>query len=145
MKKLIAWIFAKIVEPKIKVRFCHDGNSYDSYEEAIYLDLDDTEDFGFLRHLEEKHGFSGARLYSLNVWSILHEIGHYNTLDYCEENSYDELLARGMCGLIAKSEVTEEVENIYFGIESEWEATEWAIIYVMEHRKLCRVFSGLLR
>lgn len=142
MRKLLSWVFVKLVQPQVGVRFCKDGNSYDHTEEKIYLDVNDNDDCGFLRHLEEKHGFAEARSYSLLVWTILHEIGHYNTLDECEE---DELLVRGYCAMVDKSDVTEKVQDLYFDLESEWLATEWAIDYLLDHQKLCRVFSALLR
>lgn len=144
MKKLAAWVFVKLVEPKIGVRFCKDGNSYDHVKEIVYLDLDDKQDCGFLRHLEKEHGFEDTRNYSLAVWSILHEIGHYNTLDECEE---DDFMTRIMCAVIEKdvAKNSERIQNAYFNLESEWLATEWAIDYLIKNKMLCKIFSGLLR
>ena len=139
--KIFYWLFTKIVCPQIQVKFSNNGWEYDHIEETIYIDPKDTKDCGFLRHLKKVHGYKNN--YSLMVWSVLHEIGHYHTLDYCEIDEF----TRALIGLISpeEAEKSEKIQDAYFNLEEEWEATEWAIEYAKNHKMLCALFTVLLR
>jgi hypothetical protein len=51
-----------------------------------------------------------------------------------------------MCALLPVETVLEniEIQNTYFNLESEFEATEWAIEYSVNHRKFCKIFDSLI-
>lgn len=143
MQKFLMWVFAKAVRPSIKFHF-GDDNYFDADENEIWLNPKDNEDCGFLRHLKEVHGFEKTMNYPLWMWSVLHEIGHFETLDFCES---DEMTERVICASHSKEEAEQSVElqDLYFNLESEWEATEWAINFIKSHPFLCGAFSVLLR
>jgi hypothetical protein len=142
MKKFICWLFAKSITPEIKLVFTDEGSSFEYATNTVYLNFNDDCD-GFIRHLKFVHGLRGADNFNVIMWQILHEIGHYFTLDYCEDN---ENLERAICALIDEDEAknSEKIQNIYFNLEKEWEATEWAINYLIDNQKKCTFFSKLL-
>jgi hypothetical protein len=80
------------------------------------------------------------------MWQVLHEIGHYYTLDFIEEDD-DEIFERAVCSLIDKdtAENNEKIQDIYFNLEKEWQATEWAISYANKHFKKCKFFNKFLK
>ena len=123
MKRLFALLFTKMVCSEIKIRFSNNGSYFDFNSDCIYLDPNEN-DCGF---------------YSLLVWSILHEIGHYYTLDFCDDDSELRLFLAFCDGSLI------EIQDAYFNLESEWEATEWAIDFIIEHSKLCKFFSKILK
>jgi hypothetical protein len=142
---LFLWLFTKIVCPQIKFGLTNESTSYERTHEKLLLnplELADGTDLGFLRHLREVHNCPLS--YKLSLWTILHEIGHYHTLDYCEEDN--ELEVRAICAMVDrdKAEHCVEIQDLYFNLESEWEATEWAIDYATTHPFLCRIFNHLL-
>ena len=150
MKKFIIWLFIKSIVPEMKVIFTDDGSSFEWSTNTVYLDVNENCD-GFMRHLKTKHlpqYFNyHLHLYEFNkiVWQVLHEIGHYFTLDFIEEDE-DEQTERAICSLIDKetAENNEKIQDMYFNLEKEWQATEWAIRYVDTHYRKCRFFNKLL-
>lgn len=138
MKRLFALLFTKMVCSEIKIRFSNSGSYFDFNSDCIYLDPKEN-DCGFLRHLSQVHKCGFSNDYSLLVWSILHEIGHYYTLDFCDDDSELRLFLAFCDGSLI------EIQDAYFNLESEWEATEWAIDFIIEHSKLCKIFSKLLK
>lgn len=138
MKRLFALLFTKIVCSEIKIRFSNNGSYFDFDSDCIYLDPTEN-DCGFLRHLAQVHRCNFTNDYPLIVWSILHEIGHYYTLPFCDDD-YELRLFLTICdpSII-------EIQDLYFNLESEWEATEWAINFINEHSKLCKYFSKILK
>ena len=139
-------IVAKIVAPELKVKFDEDDfTCFDFEEEAIIIGKDfDAYDFGFMRHLRQKHKMTDADKFSIRLWTILHEIGHYETEDECES---DEFLVRAALGTMDREDVVSSpmLQDCYFNLESEWKATEWAIEWVRSHRALAAVFNVLVR
>ena len=125
-------IATKIVAPHLKIRYDdNEQTCYDCNEECLIIGNDfGSDDCGFMRHLREVHGYADADRYSLALWILLHEIGHYNTVDYVE----DDLWTRGLISYEEASKDS-ELQDIYFNIESEWKATEWAIEWVNFHKK----------
>lgn len=123
--------------PDIKITFnpCT-GNYFCSRYNKINIDLGcfRYSDGGFLYHIEKSHNYKYVNKISIIVWSILHEIGHYETegLEYDED--YDEYI-RDYCATIPISEAEKDPElaKIYFDLPKEWEATEWAIDFVESH------------
>ncbi len=147
MNQLLTKLFVKIVCPQVSIRISDDEiNCYDSDLERIYFNPNDTEDCGFLRHLREVHNYPQADRYSLTIWTLLHEIGHYNTLDDCDDDEED-LDVRLVFAALDTTDVAhdERAQDLYFNLQAEWEATEWAIAYLDNHKLLCSFFSFLLR
>ena len=140
MLNLLIRLFAKVVCPSVSISITDSENCYDHMQERIFINPYDLADYGFMRHLREVHNCSFADEFSYRLWAVLHEIGHYHTLDYCES---DELLIRGFCALCDGDTV--ETQDLYFNLESEWEATEWAMEYIENHKALCRVFNKLIK
>lgn len=138
MKKLFALLFTKMVCSEIKIRFSNKGSYFDYDSDCIYLDPTE-EDCGFFRHLTEVHKCSFADKYPMIMWSILHEIGHFYTIDFCEDD-YEMRLFLSLCD---GSKI--EIQDSYFNLESEWEATEWAINFIIDNPKLCKKFSKILK
>lgn len=87
--------------------------------------------------------YTDADRYSLALWTLLHEIGHYNTVDYAE----DDLIARAICGLASREEALKDLklQDIYFNIENEWEATEWAIEWINSHKRIAKILNWIVR
>lgn len=153
MKKFIIWLLIKSIVPKMKVKFVEDGSSFEYETNTIYLDLNENCD-GFMRHLHRVHfgnyesmfGFH-LGLYDIKktVWQVLHEIGHYFTLDIADEDE-DEQIERAICSLIDRdtAENNEQIMNMYFNLDKEYQATEWAIDYANYHYRKIRLFNKLL-
>jgi hypothetical protein len=137
---MFAWLFAKIVCPSVKFRYTKDTCSYDYVQEIVYYNPHENA-MGFLRNLKEVH--KCPLNYGLPLWTILHEIGHYHTLDECD----DDLETRALCAIIPldKAKDCDKLQDLYYGIESEWVATEWAIDYAKSHPFICRLFNLVLR
>jgi hypothetical protein len=144
MKKFIIWLFIKSIVPEMKVVFADDGSSFEWLTNTIYLDINENCD-GFMRHLKTKHHVIDYYRINKIIWQILHEIGHYFTLDFVEEDE-DEQTERAICTLIDKetAENNEKIQDMYFNLEKEWQATEWAKDYIIKHFTKCRFLGKLL-
>lgn len=77
------------------------------------------------------------------IISLLHEIGHLNTIDTLTDKEYNrclkqkERIAKGL----DKANTPEEEKRLnyfYFLLEDEYRATEWAINYAKKHPKKIR-------
>ena len=138
-------VATKIMAPRLKIRYDdNEQTCYDCNEECLIIGQDFcSDDCGFMRHLREVHGYSDADQYCLALWTLLHEIGHYYTIDYAE----DDLWTRAICGLISYEEASKnsELQDIYFNIENEWEATEWAIKWVDSHKRIAKILNWIVR
>lgn len=136
---------SKTVAPKLKVR--HDptrSTCYDCRNDCVIFGNDlGVEDGGFMRHLREVHNCAIADFYSLSLWTILHEIGHHYTIDYAE----DDLIARSICAVIPLdvAAANPDLQDLYFNIESEWEATEWAIDWINSHPNLAKILNYFVK
>lgn len=144
--KFRVWLAGKIVCPKLRFSYFHDGGTYYNNEtEEVTLGANAWEDeCGFLRNLREVHGCKEWNKVSVATWSLLHEIGHYHTFNYFTE---DDLQVRALCALVPLSmaENSVELQDMYFGIGTEWEATEWAIDWVQNNPWRSRLVNKLLR
>lgn len=118
-----------------------DGTYYDGDTETININLDElNQDYGFLRHLRVVHKCEFCNKYSPLLWAILHEVGHYYTLDdYDNEEEEDERIALSLLD----DDVLHNpmVQDRYFNLPSEWGATEWAIHFVENNAELCKEFD----
>lgn len=145
MKKILMWLFAKLVCRKVKVKINSNGDfSYDYVKEIVHLSTKNADDLGFYRHIYEKH--NPLISLPLSVWSILHEIGHYHTLDEVEDTT-KVMAIKSLCATLDKDRVRglPLIENMYFDCEDEWLATEWACDYVARHPRFCKFFGKLLK
>ena len=106
-----------------------EDNFFDCTNDEIHIDfIRPVPDFGFFRHLRESHGCELGEALPQIFWVFLHELGHYFTLDYCEE---DDRFTREFLKLLDDEQIAVPAyQDIYFNLESEWEATEWAIGFV---------------
>lgn len=144
-KKKIVREFINSICPEMRVRFKRNSNYYESSNNTIYIDLKDTNDGGFMRHLRAVHDYDYAYCFSLLMWTILHELGHYFTQDKYEDSDED-LVTREVCALVPRevSDADPKIQDIYFNLKTEWVATEWAIEFVKSHLSFCIAYSGLL-
>lgn len=142
-EKKIVRNFIKTICPEIRVRFKRNSNYYESSNCTIYIDLADKNDGGFMRHLRYNHGFTLAYKYSLLMWTILHELGHYFTEDEYEDSEEDTEI-RNLCSLIDReiSDNDSELQDVYFNLKTEWVATEWAINFVKSNPFFCWEFCA---
>ena len=147
MRNIIATLLIKSINPRIKVNTCYgEGSAFDNATRTIHLNLADTECADlFLRHLAIQHKCSFVNEFPIELWTILHEIGHYYTEDFY--NSEIDYLAREAIRNLKPSDFAENdgLPNAYFDLRSEWLATEWAIQYAKKHPLKCLIFGDLLR
>lgn len=133
--------FAKTLDDDLSIVIeSHGGSYYYALDNTVYFNPHDFNDCGFLRHLRENHKCAECDNYSLTLWSLLHEIGHHFTLDFCEE---DELEIRALCAIISEEVAQKSIpmQDMYFNLESEWEATEWAMRFVARNAETCRALE----
>ena len=140
LKKIIIFLFVKLINPKIKLKYNENDFAFCFTNNTLYYSWD-LVDMGFLRHMRECHEWEPQ--FSEMLYSILHELGHYYTQDCIDSN---ELEIRSICALTPVEEmlVNEELQNLYFNLDSEFEATEWAIDFSCRHRVFCKIFDSLL-
>ena len=141
-------LIVKSIAPKVKVVYEPDSSTCFDHDMCAVVIGDDfqTDDCGFMRHIKYNHGFTEAYDYSINLWSILHELGHYFTsedgyISYEDEEKYT------LCAMIPRAIADENpyIQNLYFDIEAEYEATEWAINWIKSHPRLARIYSNLVK
>lgn len=143
--ELTLMAFVKSIDEELSVTFVKDGYYFLSAENTVNIDLTDFDDCGFMRHLKEIHGCEWADELDLHLWSILHEIGHYETeCDIDEDDAEQEL--RFLLSLTDESIAHDtEVQNMYFNLTSEYYATEWAKDWVAENFVQAKKVSNLIR
>lgn len=144
MKKLFqARLLVKMIAPRVHVKADEgNGTEFEWDTNTIYYDREDSPfDLGFARHLREKHFFEHPEEYSNQLWSLLHELGHYFYQD--EE---EDLEAKAICALMPQELVIDnpELQNLYYDSPDEFVATEWAIDWIVGHPKLAKWFSKIL-
>lgn len=140
-------LIVKSIAPKVNV-IC-DENDYTCFDhdlKTVIIGGDLNNDYGFMRHLKYNHNFPEAYDYSIKLWSILHELGHY-----FEGNDgiidEEEMTQRAICSLIPNEMAKDNpyIQNLYFNLQSEYDATEWAITWVMKHKRLAKIFNALVK
>ena len=151
MKKILIWLFIKSIVPHMRIVFINEDSAFEYSTDTVYLNLNENCN-AFMRHLKESHlpqytpicnKHLGLYNFNKTIWQILHEIGHYFTLDYCKN---DDKAERAICALIDKdtAENSETIQDLYFNLGKEWEATECAIHYANTHYRKCSLFNKLL-
>jgi len=137
-----AWLLVKLIAPRVHIKRTTDGCEFEWDTNTIYYNrADDPQDVGFTRHLRAKHCFAEPERYSMRLWSILHELGHYFNPD--EE---EDLYAKALCALLPYETATENriVQDLYYNSPDEFAATEWACAWIKKHPWLSSLFSILL-
>jgi len=138
----------KTIAPRVKVIYeLESPTCFDHDIKAVIIGNDfQTDDCGFMRHIVEKHNFADAYNYSMSLWSVLHELGHYFTGDdgYISD---EEAVQYAICAMIPRkhADASPEIQNMYFDIESEYNATEWAINWIVSHPRLARIYNRLVK
>lgn len=134
--------FIKAIDEELNVTFINeDGWNFATGTNTVNVAINDTEDCGFIRHLTEIHKCKFANKFSLTLWSILHEIGHYETEDFVDFD--EEMDDRIMLYLTEDTVKTnKKIQDKYFNLPSEWEATEWAIWWITENWELATKFDA---
>lgn len=130
------------IEPELRVEQS-DENSFEYAEDLVRLNLWDDEDCGFMRHLRTVHGYDNSAI-SPMLWTILHEVGHYETADDYDDDEYTEGLNEKACLACLSDEemrTNEVLQDRYFNIVEEWLATEWAIDFVKSHLRKSKKWS----
>lgn len=141
-------LIVKSIAPKVRVIYEDDSETcFDHDLKAVIIGNDfQLDDCGFMRHIKEEHKFSEAFDYSINLWGVLHELGHYFTSDdgYI---SNEEAMQYAICSMIPR-EVADQnpsIQNVYFDIPCEYKATEWAINWIKSHKKLAKFYNKLVK
>lgn len=127
--------FVKSIDEELSTSFnIGEGYYFETETNTVNVDLTDFEDCGFMRHLKEIHKCSFAYDYPLFIWSILHEIGHYETeWELLEDDDEAELrFWLSLTNEDCRNNI--EIQNKYYNLTAEWEATEWAIQWIKENK-----------
>ena len=140
LKKIIIFLFIKTNNPRIKLKYDKDKFAFCFTINTLYYNFDII-DMGFLRHMRECHKWEPQ--FSVMLYSLLHELGHYYMQDCIDEN---EMETRAYCASLPVECVLKrpDIQDLYFNLESEFEATEWAIQYTIEHNRKCKIFNRLI-
>lgn len=140
LKKIIIFLFVKTINPRIKIKYKENVFAFCFTNNTLYYNFN-LIDMGFLRHMRECHHWEPQ--FGLMIYSLLHELGHYYMQDCIDEN---EMETRAYCALLPFEYVMKrpDIQDLYFNLESEFEATEWAIEYSVNHRKFCKIFDSLI-
>lgn len=139
LTKFYITLFIKLIDIKLKFKIVNNSQTYfDTDSNIIYISLN-NKSYGFYRHVYEKHNYLDCYKYSDNIWSILHEIGHYYTIDDCDE----DIDTREFCELLTLDDFNKYkgYQDLYYDMDEEWEATEWAIDFIERHKRFCKFFS----
>ena len=136
-------LFVKLIAPEVKVEKSDEENYFDFETDTLYLCNTQEGEEMFLRHLREKHQCLFVDDFKPKVWTILHEIGHFETAELYDIE--EDFAARAAFALIPTDKADKEMQDLYFDLESEWQATEWAIDYAARHYRKLKVLQGLLR
>ena len=137
-------LLVKLIAPKVHIKKGDEeyGTEFEWDTNTIYYTKENSLlDLGFMRHLREFHFFETPETYSTELWTILHELGHYFNPD--EEEDYD---GKDECAFTSIEEAIKrpDLQNIYYNSPDEFAATEWAIEWINDHPKLAEWFSKRL-
>lgn len=136
-------IATKLIAPHLSVKTVK--------AESIFYDCDkqkmvvgkyfDPNDYGFMRHITNAHGFKEAPTYKYVFLHILHEIGHYMTEEKYGSNKEAQAWFKQNARIIRDNT---HLQNDFYNYREEWEATEWAIKWIKAHPKKAKLLNALL-
>ena len=134
-----------LIDRKIKVR---EGRSNEAsmVDNTIWYNAKEAakDEYGFVRNLRERHYYAAEGL-NLKLITLLHEVGHIKTRDYTFESDNDNM-NRTLCALTPKEVAMENIElqDLYYALPLEWEATEWAIDWLNRNRLKAKILNKIL-
>jgi len=137
--------FVTDIDEELSVTFEKDGYYFLSAENCINIDLTDFDDCGFIRHLKEFHNCNWADKFDLHLWSILHEIGHYETEDLLDEDTGEQEIRFWLS--LTNKDISHNIniQNEYFNLTSEYYATDWAKDWIINHKEEANKISNLIK
>lgn len=136
-----ARLLVKMIDPRVHIRYTDEGTEFEFDTNTIYFNpAQNPQDVGFTRHLVEKHKFANPERYSMRLWAILHELGHYFNPDETDE------WAKVVCAIVDYEDAIKNkaVQDLYYDSPDEFSATEWACAWIENHPRLATLFSRLL-
>ena len=107
-------------------------------------EADKNDDLGFYRHLRYKHHCRFMSEFSPMIWTIFHELGHYETQDSYNDKDYNIGLGiKGLLGMCTYETMTnsKDLQDLYYNTKEEWVATEWAIKFVKKNKAQVKKWS----
>jgi len=133
--KIICCTFIKSITPTTKVYFKKNEGSYYSNDNEINIQLDFRKEnvANFTEHLYTQHKCKVAYKIHPYIWKMLHEIGHFYTIEYCETDPLALfIIANADC---KTKEEEKEVDFVYYNMPVEYAATDWAANFVKNNKK----------
>ena len=116
---------------------------YDAEKDALVVGgYHDPNDYGFMRHLMNIHRCRVADKYGYNLWHLLHEIGHYKIKDKWGDNLQERAYFKENFRYLNRNI---PLQNEFYNMRVEWEATEWAIKWVEANPKKAALLNKILR
>ena len=138
-------LVVKLISPEIRLVKSFEGNFFDHETDTLHFDRHEGEGLGwFLRNLETAHECQFVNDIDPLMWTLLHEIGHFETAEIVDPE--EDLANRALFAITSKEQARgdKELQDLYFSMDSEWQATEWAIDWVANHHKLAVALSWVL-
>ena len=137
-------VAAKMIDRRLPV--------IESTPESVYYDAErkvlvvgeyhDPNDYGFMRHLMNVHRCKVADKYGYNLWHLLHEFGHYAIEEKYGDNLQERAYFKENFRYLNRNI---PLQNEFYNMKVEWEATEWAIKWVEANPKKAAIINKLLR
>ena len=133
---------AKIIQPRIKVKISKEDNSnFDHSTDTLTIGYDFEGNPEFMAHLENVHKCDFAREYADRFWTILHEIGHYETDGEMDDEEVDDFAYATLVNFVDNS----YANQLYFNLPREYAATEWAIEWILLNPRKAKVLNWLVK
>lgn len=137
-------IFCKAIDKELEV-VLSDTFSYEYDTSTIAIDLFedfDEENDAFTKYLEQ-HYKPTIKLCPF-VWSLLHEIGHHQTLDYFFSRQSKVICALKRLLIYSKIIPFQMRQKLYFSFKEEKLATKWAIHFAEKHKTSMIQFNQMI-
>lgn len=135
--KVICYTFIKSITPTTKVYFKKNEGSYYSHDNEINIQLDFRKEdvANFTEHLYTQHKCKVAYKIHPYIWKMLHEIGHFYTIEYCEEDPWALFIIEIENTNCKTKEEKKEIDFVYYNMPVEYAATDWAANFVKNNKK----------
>lgn len=135
-------LLVKLIAPTVHITQTDEDTAFEWTTDTIYYNpAQNPFDLGFQRHLREQHLFEKPEQFSIGLWSILHELGHYfNPDEEVDEN------AKALCAMVSVEVAANSpyIQDMYYNSPDEFAATEWACDWIMKHKILAYLFSAVV-
>ena len=116
--------------------------SYDFETDTLHYSLTEyITDIWFNEYIRDTFRYIvGNTVEDIFLISVLHEVGHRETIDFIPDKVYNKcLIEKGKIQTALENAETEtemkKIEYKYFALTDENQATEWAVNYARKHRK----------